>query len=124
MLWVYSCGKTISIFQPYGLCLVVLNENRGALSWRLMMSDKKFDFVYICAELIELTIFKRSLPCDNKNFNCNTCTRHLTVYKAYSHACTVGLHKSPVEQVGIMFYRRGNSGLVILIACLSFTQYI
>lgn len=55
--------------------LVVLNENRGALSWRLVMSDKKFDIVYICNELIELDLsFLKSLPCNNKNFNCNTCT--------------------------------------------------
>lgn len=45
------------------------------LSWRLIMSDKEFDIVYICNELIELDLsFLKSLPCNNKNFNCNTCT--------------------------------------------------
>lgn len=44
-----------------------------------------------------------------KNLSCNDIFMlYLTVYKAQLHAFTFDLTKSPVEQVGIIFYRCGS----------------
>lgn len=64
------------------------------------MSDKILDIVCICHELIEfdLSFFLKKSFIISEDLNCNNiCMRHLTVYKAYSHAFTFDLHRSPVE---------------------------
>lgn len=95
---------------------VVLGEDPGAI--------QSLTWSSVCHELLELDLpsFKEAFPLIiSEDLLCGNIACGSAVYNAHSQALSFDLHRSSVGEVGIILYRRGDSGLGILIGFSSCT---